>query len=160
MEDIYPGARPIILLELWFSTSASTQPNQDHSGAEVQPSPDSQEGALVQQAFHSPHGEGCWELMDSVAAIKGWGPPSTRVPLQEPASALGKRTLHSLSQACSMLGQTAQLQRPPVNRKDHSNANTAWPGLCGVTPPKGSLAERWANTHSPQRRLGRPRKEK
>lgn len=95
-----------------------------------------------------------------MAAIKGLGAPSTQAPSQEPASALGKGTLHTFSQACSMLGRTAQLQRPPVNRKDHSNANTVWPGLCGVTPPEGSLAELWANTHRPKRRLGRPRKEK
>lgn len=102
--------------------------------------------------------------MDSVSAIKGGegaGAPSTQDPLQEPASsALGKGALHTFSQACSMLGRAAQLQRQPVSRKDHSNANTAWPGLCGVTPPKGSLAEPWANTHRPQRRSGRRRKEK
>lgn len=109
-------------------------------------------------------GAGCWgwgTLMDPVAAIKGCGgsfnPSSPAGTSLCPGKGDPSR---SLSQACSMLGRTAQLQRPPVNRKDHSNANTAWPGLCGVTPPEGSLAELWANTHRLQRRPGRPRKEK
>lgn len=114
-------------------------------------------------------GTGCWWWRaDELCGYKlGVGSllqpelPTPSSPRPAPASTLEKGiTSCSFSQGCPTLGQSAQLQRPLINRKYHSNANRGCPGLCGVTSPERSLAKLWANTHRPQRSLGTLRKEK